>query len=382
MRKVIMTALAAASIAAFAHGAEAQGTKEPLRLPFPYIFSGPLVEFGERVWNEGVLPAVEVVNKNGGIKGRPLSFYKVDVRFPETASWLAEFRRLCTNQDIPVMFGIGPTKSVLAIYEDTARCKIPVFAPSSTGAWPEKDYAGWIFRYQPTAEDVWPLLFTEAKQRLNLKRIAISYTLDDDYATSNLKIAHKVLKDLGIEIALEQSFRTKETNFASQVAAVRGARPDGILLLHQPGDAGTFLAQLRERGLDFQAYMDANVGGADFWRLSNKLARGTVGYSAYAANDSRQMVQDWVRLWREKTGRQKDAPDGFVTVYFDAVMVLAHVLNTATDLSREAIRNSFLKVKNLETITGNVTWEAPGEVSRPQPILVQVGDEGILNKWP
>jgi hypothetical protein len=41
-----------------------------------------------------------------------------------------------------------------------------------------------------------------------------------------------------------------------------------------------------------------------------------------------------------------------------------------------------LKVKNLETITGNVTWEAPGEVSRPQPILVQVGDEGILNKWP
>jgi ABC-type branched-subunit amino acid transport system substrate-binding protein len=382
MRKAIMTALTAASIATFAHTAQAQGSKEPLRLPFPYIFSGPLIEFGERVWNEGVLPAVEVVNKNGGIKGRPLSFYKVDVRFPETASWLAEFRRLCANQDIPVMFGIGPTKSVLAIYEDTARCKIPVFTPSSTGAWPEKDYAGWIFRYQPTAEDVWPVLFTEAKQRLNLKRIAISYTLDDDYATSNLKIAHKVLKDLGIEIALEQSFRTKETNFASQVAAVRGARPDGILLLHQPGDAGTFLAQLRERGLDHQAYMDANIGGADFWRLSNKLARGTIGYSAYAANDPRQMVQDWVRLWRERTGRQSDAPDGFVTVYFDAVIVLAHVLNTATDLSREAIRDSFAKVKNLETITGNITWEAPGEVSRPQPILVEVGDDGILKKWP
>jgi ABC-type branched-subunit amino acid transport system substrate-binding protein len=96
--------------------------------------------------------------------------------------------------------------------------------------------------------------------------------------------------------------------------------------------------------ISLNSYMDANIGGADFWRLSNKLARGMIGYSAYAANDPRQMVQDWVRLWREKTGRQSDAPDGFVTVYFDAVIVLAHVLNTATDLSREAIRDSFSKV--------------------------------------
>jgi branched-chain amino acid transport system substrate-binding protein len=378
------TNLVVAAVSAILLAAAPAGPQppEPLKLPFPYIFSGPLIEFGERVWNEGIVPAVEIVNKKGGIKGRPLEFYKVDVRFPETAPWLAEFRRLCANPDIPIIFGVGATKSVLAIYEDTGRCKIPVFAPSSTGAWPEKDYAGWIFRYQPVAEEVWPIMFAEVKKRLNLKRLAISYTLDDEYATTNLKVAHRVLKDLGIEIATEQSFKTKETNFASQVAAVRAARPDGILLLHQPGDAGTFLLQLRQRGLDIQAYMDANVGGADFWRLSSKLGRGTIGYSVYTATDPRPMVQNWVKLWRERTGRAKDGPDGFVTVYFDAVMVLAHVLNSARDLSREAIRDSFVRVKDVETITGNITWTAPGEVSRPQPILVQLGDDGLLKKWP
>src|SRR5262249_46817809 len=62
MRKFIMAALMATPIITFSHAGQAQDSKEPMRLPFPYIFSGPLIEFGERVWNEGVLPAVEVVN--------------------------------------------------------------------------------------------------------------------------------------------------------------------------------------------------------------------------------------------------------------------------------------------------------------------------------
>ena len=353
-----------------------------LRLPFPYIFSGPLIEFGERVWNEGVLPAVEVLNKKGGIKGRPLEFYKVDVRFPETASWITEFRRLCENKDLPVMFGIGPTKSLVAIYEETRKCGIPVFNPSSTGAWSEKDYAGWIFRYQPTAEDGLPAVLREGKARNNLRRIAVTYSIDDEYAVYNFKVAQKILKDLGIEIATEQTFRSKETNLASQVSAIRAAKPDGLMLLHQPGDMGTLLLQLRDRGVDARVYADANVAGADFWKLSKGQAKGAVGYSLYSADDKRPIVQEWVKLWREKTKRPNDGPDGFVTAYYDGVMVLAHVLNSAKSLSREDVRDAFVRVKDFETISGPITWTAPGEVTRSKPVLVEVGDQGVLKTWP
>jgi branched-chain amino acid transport system substrate-binding protein len=360
----------------------AQTKGEPVRLPFPYVFSGPLVEFGERVWNEGILPAVEVVNRGGGIKGRPLEFYKVDVRFPDTAQWITEFRRLCENKDIPVIFGVGPTKSVVAIYEETKKCGIPVFAASSTGAWPEKDYAGWFFRYQPTAVDVLPVVLKAGKTRNGLKRMAVTYTIDDEYAVFNFKVSQKILKDLGIEIVSEQSIRTKETNFASQVSAIRAAQPDGLMLLHQPGEMGTMLKQLRERGVNAQVYGDANVGGADFWRLSDGVAKGAIGYSLYSATDPRPIVQNWVKLWREKTKRAKDAPDGFVTAYYDSTMVLAHVLNSAPTLSREAIRDAFLRVKDLETISGSITWTAPGEVSRSKPVLVKIGDGGVIETWP
>jgi len=371
-----------AGLLAIAAPGRAQDAQQKLRLPFPYLFSGPLVDFGERVWNEGIMPAVDVINKNGGIKGRPIEFYKIDVRFPDTAAWITEFRRLCEDKDVPIVYGVGATKSVVAIYEETKKCGIPVFAPSSTGAWPEKDYAGWIFRYQPTVEDVLPIVFKEAKERNGLKRIAITYSVDDEYAVYNLHVAEKILKDVGIEIATEQSIRSKETNFASQVSAVRASQPNGLLLLHQPGDMGTMLLQLRERGVDAQVYGDANIGGADFWRLSKGAAKGAVGYSLYAATDPRPIVQDWVKLWREKTGRSKDAPDGFVTAYYDSAMVLAHVLNQAASLDRAAIRDSFEKIRDLETISGPITWTKPGEVSRKKPVLVQIGDDDVLKTWP
>ena len=99
MRKSGLAALAALAISLQPIAAVAE---DPIKLPFPYIFSGPLIEFGERVWNEGLLPGVAKVNEAGGVNGRPLEFYKVDVRFPETAPWISEFRRLCADKGIPV----------------------------------------------------------------------------------------------------------------------------------------------------------------------------------------------------------------------------------------------------------------------------------------
>ena len=363
-------------------GMAAPASGEPIRLPFPYIFSGPLIEFGERVWNEGLQLGVQKVNEEGGVKGRPLEFYKVDVRFPETAAWISEFRRLCQDPALPVIFGVGATKSVVAIYDEAKTCGIPIFAPSSGGQWPRQDFAGWIFRYQPMPETVMPILFRYVKERLGAKTAAMSFTLDDEFGVSNANVSRQVLKQVGIELLTEQSFRAKETNLASQIAAIRAANPDIIVMHHQPGDAGAFLLQLRERGVNAQVVTDVNVGGEDFWRLSKGKAKGALGYAIYAATDPRPVVQEWVARWRKATNRPDAAPDNFVTAYYDAVQILARVLNNSKDLSRESIKQAFLAIRDLDSISGKVSWLEVGDVVRSQPILVQLGDNGVLLPWP
>ena len=66
--------------------------------------------------------------------------------------------------------------------------------------------------------------------------------------------------------------------------------------------------------------------GEDFWKLSQGKAKGTIGYATYAADDPRPIVQNWLKLWRETTKRPNDAPDGFVTAYYEGTFILADVL--------------------------------------------------------
>jgi branched-chain amino acid transport system substrate-binding protein len=380
--RVLSTVAAAVALAVVATGTASAQSKEPLRLPFAYTFSGPYIEYGERAWNLGLVPAVEEINKAGGVKGRPLEFYKIDTRFPDTAQWISEFRRLCNDPNVPLIYGVGATKSTLAIYEDTNKCGITVFNPSSAGNWPHKDFGEWTFRYQPIASKVYPSMIAKVHKVLGISRFAISHTQDDEYAVNNNLVLRKVLAEQGLEIVSETSFRGKETNFASQVAAIRAAKPEAVVLTHQAGDAGTFLLQLRDRGVDAQAVSDTVTSNVDFWKLSKGHAKGAIGYALYAADDPRPIVQNWVKLWREKSGKMDAAPDNIVTAYYDATHIVAHVLNTATDLSRKSIRDAFLRVKDYEAISGTVTWSAVGDVDRPSAVLIQIGEGGVTHNWP
>ncbi len=376
-----LTLAAALAVALAASSAWAQ-SKEPIRLPYAAGFSGPFVDFGNRGWHEGAMPALKVINETGGINGRPLEFYKVDTRFPDITQFLADYRRLCDDKSIPMIFGIGGTKAVMGAYEDLKRCGFPILAPTSAGAWGPPDFGGWIFRYQPDAAQVIPILLKKAQDKFKFTTMAISHTLDDDATLTNIRIVKKTLDDMKVKIVSDQSFKNKEINFASQVANHRQSNPDAIWLSHQPGDAGTFLAQLRERGVNAQVVLDSIIGSVDYFKLSQGKAEGSVGYSLYAADDQRPVVQNYIKLWRDVTGQKEKAPDSFVVATYDAVNILAQVLRSVKDLNnRQEIRDAFIKAGEIETVSGKVKWMKDGEVIRDEPIFVTLDANGLLRKW-
>ena len=381
MKRLIFTLGALAMVATLNSVAWAQ-SKEPIRLPYAAGFSGPFVDFGNRGWNEGAIPALKVINETGGINGRPLEFYKMDTRFPDTAQFQADYRRICDDKSVPMIFGIGATKTVMSVYEDLKRCGIPILAPTSAGAWGPPDFGGWIFRYQPDAAQVIPILLKKAQEKLKFQSAAISHTLDDDATITNIRIVRKVLDDMKVKVVSDVSFKNKETNYASQAANHRQANPDMIWMSHQPGDAGTFLLQLRDRGINAQVVMDSIIGSVDYFKLSQGKAEGSIGYALYAADDPRPVVQDYIKLWRSVTGQADKAPDAFVVATYDAVNILAQVLRSVKDInSRQEIRDAFIKAGEIETVSGKVKWIKDGDVERAEPIFVTLSANGLLKKW-
>ena len=383
MRK-IFALLAALLVLPLIVSGSAAAQDKVLRLPFSTAFSGPYVAFGERLWR-GAQIALEEINGAGGVRdGYKIEFYKVDTRGIDVAPFLADFKRICANKDIPVMLGNMSSKTLFAIYEVAKQCNMALFSPTSGAHWVYPDHGKWIYRYLQVPNLVMPVLFGKLKDKLGAKTVALSYTIDDDFAFFNAKLGREILQKQGFEVTADLGTKLKEVNYASPVAAIRAARPDLVVLSHQPDDGGKFVLQMRDRGIDTQvADTGYTVVGRDYWELSKGKGIGSIGSSLYAPTDQRPVVQNWVKKWRERTGKTNQDPDPYETSTYDAVNVLAHVLNVAKSLDRKDIADAFLTIKGMDTVSGKITFrpEDLPDVYRSEPILVQLIENGKMVRW-
>ena len=353
-----------------------------LRIPFASNFSGNFAPFGLRLWRGATL-AAEKINEAGGVRGHKLELYQVDAR-SETASLIAEYRRICADDAIPVFVAPVASKQLFAIYEIAKTCNLATFSPTSGANWVYPDQGKWIYRYLPVPQLVLPVQYRKLNEKLGARTVGISHTIDDDFTVYNAKLGRKYIADAGMEIVVDVGSRQKETNFASQVAAIRSKRPDLVVLSHQSDDGGKFALQLRERGIEAQiSDTGYTVVGRDFWELSKGKGIGAIGSSIYTSSDQRPIVQDWIDFWRQRTGKGDQDPDAYETSVYDAVNVLATVLENAASLGREDVADAFLTVKDMDTISGTVSFRAEDlpDAYRSEPILVRLGENGRLERW-
>ena len=355
-----------------------------LRIPFSTAFSGPYVAFGERLWRGGNI-AVDEITAAGGVRGGyKMEFYKVDTRGIDVAPFMADFKRICKDDNNKIMLGNMSSKTLFAIYEVAKQCNMPLFAATSGANWVFPDHGKWVFRYLQVPKLVLPVLYQKLQEKLGAKTVALSYTIDDDFTFFNAKLAREVLEKQGYEIVADLGTKLKEVNYASPVAAVRVARPDVVILSHQPDDGGKFVLQLRDRGIDAQVSDTGyTVVGRDYWDLSKGKGIGSIGSSLYAPSDPRPIVQNYVKKWRAVTGKQDRDPDPYETSTYDAVYVMAHVINTAKSLNRKDLADAFLAIKDMETVSGLISYrkEDLPDVYRSEPVLVQLGENGKMLRW-
>lgn len=383
MKKFITLLVVGLALPAVLLASTADAAEKVLRIPFMTNFTGPSSPFSLRLWRGGEM-AMKDINAAGGVHGGyKLEFYKVDTR-SETQTALTEYRRACRDPSIPMFWANVGSKDVNALYAVSKDCNMATFATSSGAHWVHPDQGKWMFRYLPVPALVQPVLFKKLKEKFNVKRVAMGVEIDNDFAVFNAKSARKFLEELDMEIVVNVDSKMHETNFSAQVAAIRGARADLVILSHNSDAGGRFARQIRERGIDTQiSDTGYTIGSRDFWNNSKGMGIGAITSSIYNPTDPRPIVQEWVKRWRAETGKDQD-PDPYETSTYDAVKVLAKILDNAKSLDRKDIADAFLTIKNVETISGTVSFRPQDlpDIYRSEPILVQIGENGSLVPWP
>jgi branched-chain amino acid transport system substrate-binding protein len=226
----VLTALAsiAVSLAAPPALAQTQGvSKTEIVIGTIQDLSGPIAAYGKQARN-GLQLRIDEINDQGGIHGRKLRLISEDHAYDPKRAVLAAQKLVNQDKVFLIASHIGTPQNNAAMPVQFERNVIN-FMPLSAGREmydpPHRLKFAFVASYFDTLKHNSPKLFKE----LNAQK-ACSLVQDDEYGLEVLRGAEAGLKGIGVELTERTSYKRGATDFSSQVARLKAAGCDFVIL--------------------------------------------------------------------------------------------------------------------------------------------------------
>ena len=319
--------------------------------------SGPIVSFGKPV-RDGMVMRTEQANAAGGVQGRKIKLVVEDSAYDTKKSVLAADKLIGSDKVFAVVGTLGaspalstmqaimdsgalhlfPLTSSRAMYEPFQRLKFAAFTP-----YPDSTRAG----------------LRELIKRNNYKRVAILYQ-DDEFGLDIISGTEAGLKEVGQTLVERASYKRGATDFASQIAKIKAANPDLIVLATVVRETIGAMAEARKIGYtgDFfgsqGSYIPATpkIGGKAVDGLYN-VCEVPAPYRDDPGNT--KLLNDWMDAYKARFSAEADL--GSVFGYFLMDMVIRTLDKAGPALSTDAF------VKALESSTFPRSFLGTPEIS-------------------
>ncbi|MCK6450103.1 MAG: ABC transporter substrate-binding protein [Alphaproteobacteria bacterium] len=256
-RKILAGLLPAlAALALWAPSSGAQQPKEVkvgLLVPLSGIYARP-----GAVMRMGAEMGVEHINAQGGIKslgGAKLKLVVLDSGDSTEKAKAAAQRMVAQETDLVVATGSYLSSFTLAVTEVTERAKLPVLTLSYSDQITERGFK-YIFQTSATsgsqAEQSLPELMKLAVAAGGARPKTVAIITDNTAASiSSVKpMKERLLKELGLELAVDETFTPPLSDATPLVQRVRAAKPDLLFFLPTViSDAKLMLEKMNEFGL-------------------------------------------------------------------------------------------------------------------------------------
>lgn len=336
--------------------------------------SGPIVNFSKAAVN-GMRMRIDEANAGGGINGRKLRLVVEDHGYDPKKAVLAA-QKLVQQDKIFVALGSIGTATAIAAMSIYLDAKVGHLFPLS----------GAREMFEPTA----PLKFSFAapyfdQVRASIKRMVKDKGLkkvctlyqDDDFGLEVARGAEAGLKDIGMTYAERTTYKRGATDFSSQVAKLRDAGCDGVVM-------GTIIRETigviaAARKLDWNPVFVGST--ASYSEIIHKLGGSVVNgfYSTCTVNnpyadDPNPKVREWFAAYKAK---YNEDPTVF-SVYGWEITNMFIIAATAVgkDLNPDTLNSAFETSKFPPDIFGNDenTFSPTKHLGTDRAMLCQIQD--------
>lgn len=340
----------------------AQGAKE-VEVGLLMPLSGLYARFGASA-RQGAEMSVDKINKEGGIKalgGAKMKLIVLDCGDTAEKAKSAAQRMVAEYPNMVAVSGSYLSTFTLATSEVTERAKLPMLTLSYSDLITDRGFK-YIFQTSATAgsqaTQALPVVIKIAKSAGgNPKKVAI---ITDNTAASVASVKpmrEHLLKDVGLELVVDETFTPPLADATPLVQKVRAARPDLLFFLPTViSDAKLVLEKMNEFGMGQGRVPTMAFGIAMFepdmlQTMSPDLLQGMIGsigswggkgHEAIAAELKAKYKEPWV-------------DQNVISTYADYI-VIKEALEKAGKADREAVATA------LHTMDGGPSKYYPGGV--------------------
>jgi branched-chain amino acid transport system substrate-binding protein len=365
LRHSVSAALAASALVVLAacerRDAGGVATTGPILVGMYGSLTGDGASFGQSS-REGTELAVDEINAAGGLLGgrRIQLIVEDDQSKAEEAS--SAVTKLITQDRVVAVLGEVASSRSLAAAPVAQRQQVPMITPSSTN---EKvtQIGDYIFRVCFIDPFQGEVLAQFAYNDLKARRIAILKDIRNDYSVGLTDAITRVFTELGGTVLDTVSYTAGDADFKVALTRIRGLKPDAIMATGYYPEAAIIVRQARELGIAMP------ILGGDGWvgdalKNGREALNNTFISNHYSGDNPSPVVQNFVRTYRERFGRE---PDSIAALAYDAVKVLADAITRAGTTEGARLRDA-IATADVAGVTGQLKMNAQRNVDKPAVI--------------
>ena len=325
-RRIARACLFTVSLGALTAVAQASAAKVPFTIPVIVSLTGTL-SFSGNDYLQTTRVFEHFINEHGGIQGTPVHFNVLDDETNPQVS--VQLFNSLVDAHPSVVMGPGQTAGCAAIgplieHGPVLYCFSPGYSPPRTG---------FAFASSVALSFIQPAM-VRYMRLVGYRRLAmISVTDASGQTNESATVAAVGLpENAGLKIVANQHFTASDTSIAAQIANIKAANPDVVIIWANGTAFGTVLRTLKDAGLDLPTVTTGANLNQTLMRQFNALAPRTLlfngslyfGGNALRSGPLRSRIDDFYAAFKEM-GKVPTPSAGFA---WDPLLIVTEALKT------------------------------------------------------
>ena len=329
-------------------------TKDTITLGSIQDLSGPLAGFGKQV-RLGMMLRVDEANEQGGVDGRKLELKVEDSGYDPKRAVLAA-QKLVNQDKIFMMVGhIGTAQNMAAMPVQFAKNVINFF-PVTAAREMYEPFNRLKYSFAATYYDQIRLALPKLVKEKNAKKICTIYQ-DDEFGLEVERGGEAALKAMGMEYTEKTSFKRGATDFSSQVAKLKAAGCDFVVLGTIIRETIGAIGESRKTGFN-PTFLGSSAAYTDLiHKLGGKAMDGlyaTMTVQHPYLDEASQPIRFWANKYKTKFNED---PTVFSVYGYN---IIDAFIRAAQKAGKNLTTDSFIKAMDTMVIPPDIFGSAEG----------------------